>query len=84
MATTTTTQELPPPIALFRLATGFYVSSALYVAAKLGIADLCLKGRRHLLNLQRQRACTRVRCIALCGCLLAPACSPKTRRANSL
>ncbi len=44
MATTTTTQELPPPIALFRLATGFYVSSALYVAAKLGIADLMSDG----------------------------------------
>jgi ubiquinone/menaquinone biosynthesis C-methylase UbiE len=44
MGTTITTQELPPPMALFRLATGFYVSSALYVAAKLGISDLMADG----------------------------------------
>jgi ubiquinone/menaquinone biosynthesis C-methylase UbiE len=44
MATTTSIQELPPPIALLRLATGFYVSSALYVAAKLRIADLMPDG----------------------------------------
>jgi hypothetical protein len=44
MATFATTQELPPPIALFRLATGFYVSSALYVAATLKIADLIADG----------------------------------------
>jgi SAM-dependent methyltransferase len=44
MAASSPTQELPPPIALFRLATGFYVSSALYVVAKLGIADLMTDG----------------------------------------
>jgi SAM-dependent methyltransferase len=38
------TEELPPPLALIRLATGFYVSSALYVVAKLGIADLIAQG----------------------------------------
>jgi hypothetical protein len=32
--------ELPPPLALFRLATGYYVSRALWVVATLGIADL--------------------------------------------
>jgi SAM-dependent methyltransferase len=39
-------QELPPPMALFRMASGFYVSRALYVAAKLGIADLLAHGPR--------------------------------------
>jgi hypothetical protein len=34
------TQELPAPFALFRMVTGYYVSRAIYVAAKLGIADL--------------------------------------------
>jgi SAM-dependent methyltransferase len=33
-------QQLTPPIALFRLATGYYVSQAIHVVAKLGIADL--------------------------------------------
>jgi hypothetical protein len=40
------TQELPPPFALFRIVTGYYVSRAIYVAARLGIADLLAEGRR--------------------------------------
>src|SRR5262245_10368390 len=40
------TEELPPPMALFRMASGFYLSRALYVAAKLGIADLLAHGPR--------------------------------------
>jgi SAM-dependent methyltransferase len=32
-------QELPPPFALFRMITGFYLSRAIHVAAKLEIAD---------------------------------------------
>jgi ubiquinone/menaquinone biosynthesis C-methylase UbiE len=44
MATSVAAQELPPPLALMRLATGFYVSSALYVLAKLKIADLMSDG----------------------------------------
>src|SRR5262245_63825710 len=36
--------ELPPPLALFQMATGYYVSRAIYVAAELGIADLLAKG----------------------------------------
>jgi hypothetical protein len=36
--------ELPPRLALFQLVTGHYVSFALYVAAKLGIADLLAHG----------------------------------------
>jgi hypothetical protein len=34
----------PPPIALFRLATGYYVSCAIHAAARLGIADLLKDG----------------------------------------
>jgi len=40
------TDDPPPPIALFRMASGFYVSRALYVAARLGIADLLARGPR--------------------------------------
>jgi hypothetical protein len=39
--------ELPPPLALFRMATGYYVSCAIHAAAKLGIADLMNEGPRH-------------------------------------
>ncbi len=35
-----------PPFAALRLATGFWVSQAIYVAAKLGIADLLKEGPR--------------------------------------
>ena len=40
------TEGLPPSMALFRMASGFYVSRAVYVAAKLGIADLLADGPR--------------------------------------
>ena len=39
-------QEIPPPFALFRMVTVFYVSRAIHVAAKLGIADLLADGPR--------------------------------------
>ena len=37
---------LPPPLALYHLAIGHYYSRALYVAAKLGLADLMANGPR--------------------------------------
>jgi hypothetical protein len=40
------THDLPPPVLLYRLATGHYVSQAIYVAAKLGIADQLANGPR--------------------------------------
>jgi orsellinic acid C2-O-methyltransferase len=40
------TTEVPPPLALFRLATGYYVSRAIWVVTKLGIADLLAAGPR--------------------------------------
>jgi orsellinic acid C2-O-methyltransferase len=39
--------ELPPQAALYHLATGHYVSQALCLAARLGIADLLKDGPRH-------------------------------------
>ena len=39
-------QELPPRFVLFRMVTGYYVSRAIHVAAKLGIADLLAEGAR--------------------------------------
>ena len=39
--------ELPPRLAFFQMITGHYVSRAIYVAAKLGIADLLAGGPRH-------------------------------------
>lgn len=36
--------SLPPPMALYQLATAHYLSQALYVAAELGIADLLAAG----------------------------------------
>jgi ubiquinone/menaquinone biosynthesis C-methylase UbiE len=32
-------QEIPPPFTLFRMVTSFYVSQAIHVAARLGVAD---------------------------------------------
>jgi hypothetical protein len=38
--------ELPPPFLLLRMVTGYYVARAIYVAAKLGIADFLAEGAR--------------------------------------
>ena len=48
-----TTPELPPPLALFRMVTGYYVSRAIHVAATLGIADLLAGGPRHYADLAK-------------------------------
>ena len=42
---------LPPPLALYHLAIGHYVSRALCVAAKLGLADLLAGGPRDAADL---------------------------------
>ncbi len=39
--------DLPPQWALLQMVTGHYVSRAIYVAAKLGVADLLSDGPRH-------------------------------------
>jgi len=36
--------QIPPPVALFQMATGHYLSQAIYVAATLGVADLLGEG----------------------------------------
>lgn len=38
--------EVPPPVALRRMMDGYRVSQSLYVAARLGIADLLKDGPR--------------------------------------
>src|SRR5262245_55941594 len=38
------TQQIPPSFALFRMVTGYYVSRAIYLAARLGIADHLSEG----------------------------------------
>jgi O-methyltransferase domain/Dimerisation domain len=45
-ATATAPDLTPPPVVLYHLATGHYISRALFLAAKLGIADLLKNGPR--------------------------------------
>lgn len=40
----------PPAVALFQLITGHYLSHAVYVAAKLGVADLLSDGAKHYME----------------------------------
>jgi hypothetical protein len=47
MPTESTQSGLPPQAELYQLATGHYLSHALYLAARLGIADLLKDGPRH-------------------------------------
>jgi hypothetical protein len=57
-------QEMPPPFALYRMITGFYMSRAIYVMARLGVADflsdcplnaeeLAQRSKTHVLSLKR-------------------------------
>src|SRR5215813_9149557 len=47
MSTTSAQSGLPPQVVLYQLATAHYISHAVHVAAKLGIADLLKDGPRH-------------------------------------
>jgi hypothetical protein len=47
------TSGLPPVLALYQMATGHYLSNALHLATKLGIADLLDKGPRSAEDLAR-------------------------------
>ena len=40
-------QEMPPPLALYRMISGFYVSRAVHAMARLGIADHLSDGPDH-------------------------------------
>ena len=42
------TQQIPPSFALFEMVTGYYVSRAIFVVAKLGIADHLSEGPRRV------------------------------------
>ena len=44
---------MPPPVLLYQLATGHYISRALFVVAKLGVADLLKDGPRHHTDLAK-------------------------------
>ena len=44
MNATAMTKEIPPPLQMLQLVSGFWISRCIYVAAKLGIADLLKDG----------------------------------------
>jgi len=56
MLTERTEAALPPQVALYQLATGHYLSNALCLAVKLGIAELLADGPRHATELAEATA----------------------------
>ncbi len=46
-------EDLPAPLALFQMITGHYLSRAIYLAARLGIADLLSVGPQHYAELAK-------------------------------
>jgi ubiquinone/menaquinone biosynthesis C-methylase UbiE len=48
MSATATQKEIPPPIAMLQLISGFWVSRCIYVVAKLGVPDLLADGPKLL------------------------------------
>ena len=68
----------PLPAALLQMMTGYWVSQALYVAAKLGVADLLVDGPQSVEHLAvATQTARRARSGAYCGRLRAWASSPK-------
>jgi hypothetical protein len=53
MSTETTQTPLPPQAALYQLGIGHYITNALHLAVKLGVADLLKDGPRHADELAR-------------------------------
>jgi hypothetical protein len=51
MSTESTQSGLPPQVALYQLATGYYLSHALHLATKWDIAELLKDGPRHITEL---------------------------------
>lgn len=49
----TASADIPPSVAMFRMISGFRVSRAIYVAAKLGISDLLKDGPKSSEELAR-------------------------------
>src|ERR1051325_5827248 len=47
-------QDVPPPVQMLRLATGYWVSQACAVAARLGIADRLAQGPRKSEDIARE------------------------------
>jgi hypothetical protein len=66
----------PPPATLLQMMTGYWVSQALYVAAKLGIADLLADGPRPVEDLA---AATQTDTPSLRRVLRAPEALPVAR-----
>ena len=44
-------QDVPPAVALTQMVSGYWVSQAIYVAARLGVADLLAGGPKHVVEL---------------------------------
>jgi len=66
MSTHAQPSELPPPVAMPHMIQGFWVSRALYVAAKLGIPDLLKDDRRAARIWRRLPAPTLLRYTGCC------------------
>jgi hypothetical protein len=64
----------PPPVALLQMMTGYWVSQALYVAAKLGVVDLLVDGPQ---SVEHQLRPTPPRSGTCCGRLRAWGFLPK-------
>ncbi len=73
----TETVAPPPPATLLQMMTGYWVSQALYVAAKLGVADLLVDGPRSVETWRQRRKPMLSRFTACCGRWPASASSPK-------
>jgi hypothetical protein len=66
------TQEMPPPFVLYQMMTDFYLSQAIHVVARLGMADFLSNGpfdANDLAKRSKTRAPSLKRVLRLlCGC----------------
>jgi hypothetical protein len=67
MNATATTKEIPPPLQMLQLISGFWIARCVYVAAKLAIPDLLKDGAKLPMNSRPSRTRTGRRSFASCA-----------------
>ncbi len=75
--------EPPPAVVMLQMLTGYWISQALYVAAKLGIADLVAAGTTSAQVLAEQTGVDETSLHGCCAPSPASACSPRPAPART-
>ena len=75
--------EKSPELSIRQMITGYWIAQAVYVAAKLGLADLLEAGPKDCKQLATATSSHAPACTDCCACSPAWACSARMNRTGS-